>query len=136
MINAMVTRPGVGYGDFMNMDGAQVKNADNDISLIMVNQDMLEEKGSRADMDKYDKAESLYHEIMAHVELAQGSAEAEHARYGATYGGTIYQRTPVGTPANAILTQLRILKNIDKVGNSLPAIMQRDNTKVGSGLGF
>jgi len=67
--------------------------------------------------DNYDLAETIYHEIRAHVEDVTSGGEQDHINYGSTYFKLERKSTP-GSPAEIIKNQLIKLRDDEKKQNN------------------
>ncbi len=99
------------YNTKNSFDGVDVSESEGKkISLITLNSDATAKK------DKYDNAETTYHEIKAHVDLNVGGQEADHKAYGLeewTWKDMIIVDKRAGSPAAIIHEQLQTLKKKD-----------------------
>ncbi|MDJ1505179.1 RHS repeat-associated core domain-containing protein [Xanthocytophaga agilis] len=140
---AVLNKPNQGSMDHITLSGIKVKNPLNKISFVSINQDYLENKGQWAKYSIYDKAFTLWHEIKAHIDLGGGSAADDHAVLGVEKAG-IDQKAAAGTPAESMILQLKNLRFLENLQQSLPAQFNEklpqqnkaDNTKTGQGTGF
>lgn len=107
---------GLGFDNFNSLNGVDVSQSEGkEISVVSLNSKTFETE------DKYDNAESIFHEISAHIENAtpENDGNAEHIKYGMEWkyfkpwDAEILVLRP-GSPADIINQQLQSLKREDE----------------------
>ncbi|MGG5207300.1 RHS repeat domain-containing protein [Chryseobacterium sp. MIQD13] len=113
--------------EFNNLDISQ--SGDKNVHLISLNENFFKEKSSdsrynatfknkqgvekKTGYSNYDLAESVYHEMDAHIENRTGDADMDHTKYGSEDFKLIAPRAP-GTNSDKIVNQLVNVREEEK----------------------
>jgi len=118
---------------FKAFNGVDVKNTDRSISLIAINEEALDLDGSGI---PFVGAETIYHEMKAHVEGVTGDVMEEHEHYGiettVDKKGDIHQNVRKGSPMNSIVNQLLAIAKKENNKDAiylLNLMLKRDSKK-------
>jgi RHS repeat-associated protein len=107
---------------------APVRNKNNKNDFIVFNNRYLLGRGFWAESNKYDWAETLYHEVTAHIAIRDanngqlvrpdGTSISYHRLYGASNNMLKLLKPLPGTPADRIHTQLLYMRNLNAKNGS------------------
>jgi len=117
--------------EFNNLDITQ--SGDKNVHLISLNENFFKEENSDSrysatyknkrgtekttGYSNYDLAETVYHEMNAHIENRTGDEDTEHTKYGTDGFKLITPRTP-GTDSEKIVNQLVNVREEEKKKNN------------------